>query len=227
MKLSLPTKILSGALVAMSVGAAVVGAQSTDTTKTKMNHLKFDPTVRAEEIKLINAGDYNAWAAYEKAQGHDKILEKITAENFPTLKDIETALEAKDFAKAKELGQKLGLPTPGKMKREMRREMRQEFRGELKAQIDKLSDSVKAELKAAHQAKDPEKVRSILEANGITMPEPPFFKNLPDSVKTELKAAMKSGDRSKVESILKANGITLPAHPEGHPAEDDSAPDSK
>lgn len=226
MKLSLPTKILSGALVTMSVGAAVVGAQSTDATKTTKNHLKFDPTVRAEEIKLIKAGDYNAWSAYEKAQGHDKILKKITAENFPTLKDLETALEAKDFAKAKELGQKLGLPTPGKMKMHMKHEMRQEFRGELKAQIDKLSDSVKAELKAAHEAKDPEKVRSILEANGITMPEPPFFKDLPDTAKTELKAAMKSGDRSKVDEILKANGITLPSHHGGHPAEDDSAPNS-
>ncbi len=226
MKLSLPTKILSGALVAISVGAAVVGAQSTDTTKTKKNYLRFDPTVRAEETKLVKAGDYNAWAAYEKAQGHDKVLEKITAENFPTLKEIEAALEAKDFAKAKELGQKLGLPTPGKMKREMRREMRQEFRGELKAQIDKLSDSVKAELKAAHESKDPEKVRSILEANGINMPEPPFFKELPATAKTELKAAMKAGDRAKVDQILKANGITLPAHHEGDPAEDDSAPNS-
>lgn len=211
MKLSLPTKILSGALVAMSVGAAVVGAQSTETTKTQKNPLRYDPTVRAEEIKLIKAGDYNAWAAYEKAQGRDKILKKITAENFPTLQQIKTALEAKDFAKANELRQKLGLTTPGKMKKAMRREMRQEFRDELKAQIDKLSDSVKAELKAAHKSKDPEKVRSILEANGITMPERPFLKDLPETARTALNAAMKSGDRTKVDEILKANGITPPA----------------
>ncbi len=103
---------------------------------------------------------------------------------------------------------------------------------DLKAKIDALSAEVKAQLKAAREAGDLLKVRSILLANGITMPKlekkigkkiEKFekklhkgtegkghrinIKNLPDSVRAELKAAFEAKDMAKVKSILAANGI--------------------
>ncbi|MCC6643731.1 hypothetical protein IT411_03200, partial [Candidatus Peregrinibacteria bacterium] len=71
--MNLPTKLLAGVLVTASLGASIVGAQSTSTTNNvdkagtpKMFHLKFDPAKHAEELKLIEAGDYTAWAALQK-----------------------------------------------------------------------------------------------------------------------------------------------------------------
>jgi len=111
-----------------------------------------------------------------------------------------------------------------------------EKRHELRDKIENLSAEVKAKLKAAKEAGDFEKVKSILKANGIEMPklekrmEKRFerrekrmgkhldrkekrmehradFAKLPESVRAELRAAFEAKDMEEVKSILKANGI--------------------
>lgn len=99
---------------------------------------------------------------------------------------------------------------------------------DLKDKINNLSADVKAQLKAARDAGDLVKVKSILQANGINMPKPGKgmgkrmngkgkrmekkgrtfdLKNLPADVRAELKAAFEAKDMAKVKSILAANGI--------------------
>jgi len=108
----------------------------------------------------------------------------------------------------------------------MRSPVAMEKMQELKSKIGSLPADVKAQLKAARQAGDLEKVKSILTGNGIQLPAMDKlmmhkrhhgkgkglnkrwnFKNLPDSVRAELKAAFQAHDMAKVKSILQANGI--------------------
>lgn len=168
-------KVISSLLVTVAVGSSVVGAHDLGEDQIR----KFDPAEHQKVINLIEAGDYEGWKKLMNEEGHDKMVEKVTAEQFAKMTALAQAVKAKDWDRVKELRKELPKLPFGKVARVMRREMRKDNAKDVVRTVKlikkfdnlenfrELSEEVKAELKAAHEAGDMEKVHEILEANGI------------------------------------------------------------
>jgi nucleotide-binding universal stress UspA family protein len=65
---------------------------------------------RAAVEAAIEAGDYEAWvSAIEGSPGAERLAEVITEDNFGTFAEIHQARQDKDWEKAKELAEELGI----------------------------------------------------------------------------------------------------------------------
>lgn len=186
------------------VGVSVAGAQSVSTSTTNTGSA-VSTEARFENLKKLK--DLSA---------------EVKAE-------LETARKNKDFEKVKSILTANGIDMPKFEKRLDRKQDRQDRKDDRKERRDDLKnlpDDVKAQLKLAREAGDFDKVKTILEANGVTVPtnftqrheNRAEFEKLSDDAKAQLKEAFKARDMAKVKSILEANGIKAPAAPVLTPA---------
>lgn len=167
--------MISGLLVTVAVGSSVAGAHDMGGDQMK----KFDSAEHQKVIKLIEAGDYEGWKKLMTEEGREKMVEKVTAEQFVKMTALAQAVKAKDWEKVKELRKDLPKLPFGKVARVVRKEMRRDNAKDVvrtvklikkfdnREDFKELSDEVKAQLKAAHEAGDMEEIHEILEANGI------------------------------------------------------------
>lgn len=156
-------------LVTVVVGASVAGAQTVSQSSTRNNDVKDRPEPigwdqRIDELKLIDDADYNAWKTYMVANGREVLAEKVTAEEFAKMAQLYDALKASDYTKAKEIAKDLKMPGLGLG---MGRHGRMQPKILNSPLFKTLKPEVQDQLKAAEKAGDREKVREILEANGI------------------------------------------------------------
>lgn len=154
-------------------GAQSIGANNTQNDEeTRKSPMNWD--LRIDELKLIDSGDYTAWKQLMIGSGRQMIADKVTSEEFAKMAALFDAIKAEKYDEAKTIAKDLKMPNGlGMGKRGGR------MKGDLlnMPEVLKLSDEVKAQLKAAHQARDGELVRQILEQNGITPPAKGKFKD--------------------------------------------------
>ncbi len=175
--MKLTSKFISGMLVTVAVGASMAGAQAIGANAQNKGNTVRDPMnwdLRIDELKLIDAGDYDAWKQLMIGSGRQMVADKVTAEEFAKMAALFDAIKAENYDQAKTIAKDLKMPNGlgmgprgGRMKGDLLN----------MPEVLKLSDEVKAQLKAAHEARDGELVRQILEDNGITPPAQGKFKD--------------------------------------------------
>jgi hypothetical protein len=114
-------KMISGLLVTVAVGSSVAGAHDLGG-----DHIKLDHAEHQKIINLIEAGDYEGWKKLMTEEGREKMVEKVTAEQFVKMTALAQAVKAKDWEKVKELRKDLPKVPFGKVARVMRKEMRRD-----------------------------------------------------------------------------------------------------
>lgn len=114
---------------------------------------------------LMEAVENNDYPAFLKAIEGSPLADIIDTEaEFKKFVEAHDLLKDGDREAAKAIFDELGIEGHGKFVMKFKGDKEPPF-------FDKLTDAQKAEVKAAFEAKDHEKVRSILEAAGISMPE--------------------------------------------------------
>jgi hypothetical protein len=200
------SKMIALGLVTTSLGAAgLVSAQEISTNIStsakpvfaefksgeKMDNImiKFDEKFNTEQEAAIEAGDFATWKSLNEAKIKEESEERLAAltqENFDKLAELHRLINAGDaeavrkYIEENDLHGPFGMGFgPGKM-------IRIERRGEMK-ELKQLSEEVQAELKEAREAGDQDKVKEILEENGIELPVLGKLRNLSEARAGEVK----------------------------------------
>ncbi len=160
-------KIIAVIIVTASIGATLVQAK---TFNVDPDDMKIHQKPRTEVMQFVKNNDYEGFKKWAEQKATTKLTEKVTPEKFSKMVELYNAVESKDFEKAKKLKEEIGFKGPGSMKKPFHKMMRQGMK-EIHQQFSNLSAEVKAQLKAAFKAHDQEKVKQILEANGIKLPQ--------------------------------------------------------
>jgi|GEM_PF-6014330 len=149
-------KVVSGLLVTVAVGSSVVGAQEMKDDQRQ----KLDPAEHRQVLSLIETGNFEGWKKLMAENGHDKIQEKITAEQFAKMTALAQAVKAGDKEKIKELRKDLPKHPFKKIPKMIKRAQHFE-------DIQKLPEAVREQLKKAHEAGDRKEVKKILKENDL------------------------------------------------------------
>ena len=156
-------KIVSGMLVTVAVGSSMVSAHDLGNDHWQ----KLNPAKHRQVLNLIETGDFDGWKKLMEENGHEKIQEKITAEQFAKMTALAQAVKAGDKEKIKELRKDLPKHPFKKIPKMIKR-------AEHFEDIQKLPEAVREQLKKAHEAGDRKEVKKILKENDI---KPLHFKD--------------------------------------------------
>jgi G:T/U-mismatch repair DNA glycosylase len=149
-------KVVSGLLVTVAVGSSVVGAHEMKDDQRQ----KLDTAEHRQVLNLIETGNYDGWKKLMSENGHDKVLGKITAEQFAKMTALAQAMKVGDKDKIKELHKDMPKPPFKKIPKLIKR-------AEHFEDIQKLPEAVREQLKKAHEDGDRKEVKKILKENDI------------------------------------------------------------
>ncbi|MGL5831090.1 MAG: hypothetical protein ACRCZE_02980 [Candidatus Altimarinota bacterium] len=196
------SKMIALGLVTTSLGAAgLVSAQeiTTDVKTTtsatpvfaefergqRMDKLmiKMDDKFSTEQEAAIEAGDFDTWKSLNEAKIKEESearLAALTQENFDKLAELHRLINAGDAEAVRKYIEENDLQGSFGMGFGHGKMIRIERRGEIK-EFKELSEEVRTELKEAREAGDQDKVKEILEENGIEMPVLGKLRNLSEA----------------------------------------------
>lgn len=145
--------------------------------------IKFDEKFHTEQETAIEAGDFATWKSLNEAKIKEESearLAELTQERFDKLAELHRLINAGDAEAVRKYLEENDLHGPFGMGMGFGKNIRIERRGEMK-EFKELSEEVRAQLKEAREAGDQDKVKEILEENGIEMPVLGKLRNLSEA----------------------------------------------
>lgn len=169
--------------VQFTTAAAPVFAEFTPGEGMGNVMIKFDEKFHTDQEAAIEAGDFATWKSLNETKIKEESearLAELTEENFNKIVELKKLIAAGDqeavrkYIEENDMHGPFGMGFgPGKM-------IRIERRGEMK-EFKELSEEVRTQLKEAREAGDQDKVKEILEANGIELPVLGKLRNLSEA----------------------------------------------
>lgn len=158
-------KFLAVAIVTLSLGATMVQAKDVNPNRMKPLIMHKGPP---QVMQFVKNNDYEGFKNWVEQNDKTAMAEKVTPERFAKMVELYNAVESKDWETVKKLKEEIGFKGPGfgpgpKMMHKGMEKMHEK--------LSQLPEEVQTQLQEAFQNRDHEKVKQILEANGVELPK--------------------------------------------------------